>query len=620
MADNKKLVWEMSSVRDAAVQLNARDSKGRQRFVENPEAPIREFDEFMSAIGECRVLLLAPCSYVTYEYACKHFDTVIITDYNKERLQLFCRDIDVEVKSLHILSLAHFRLSLAEYKDELCRGLINAYIPRRFQGLDGELTNYLGGHLLEIQKEFCSHAANRSMKRWHSTVNRICNMKSCDERLGAFPDVDDADVVIVGAGPSLDYTVDSLFKLQDRAYVIATDGSLQTLIKNGVVPDFLVSCEDTVLSWRFVAGLEESLRNVPLFMDFKGNHQLAANYPGPVVFTCESEKDLWYEELSASFPILELGRCVGHMAFNLAVAIGAGRIVMTGFDLAFRNDSFHPKNMPVPYFHDAPVPVPVEIPGRNGELLRTDISMRTYLKDFEWLISQVKQVVVDATEGGSLKQGATIMTLEEALCSNTTLIKNIKLTSEELSVSLKEQVTGLLNAVTQDSLNEQRDSLISSCGSYLLQDSPEKLEFLEDREESKKLLASLNGDYSRAGNRIYLQRGPLEVEVMKWLKEEEIPLVEEKGLPEMLNFIRVNKVEEIYCCNSGVSPDIFAIPSIKCVDIKTDKEVSLYERSLWIPGYSVMALSQVLDFWKNYLPIDVQLSEWRAQERILDVG
>jgi len=55
----------------------------------------------------------------------------------------------------------------------------------------------------------------------------------------------DAPVFVVGAGPSLDASIDVIRQWQDRAIIVSAGSTLQALLQQGIVPDFHVEKENT---------------------------------------------------------------------------------------------------------------------------------------------------------------------------------------------------------------------------------------------------------------------------------------------------------------------------------------------------------------------------------------
>ena len=200
---------------------------------------------------------------------------MLVVDYNEERLAqvIFSEKLLVRCED-------DFRNKLRDYSEALSYGDVISYLPQRYRSLDSELSHLLDDVLIQLQKEYCSFAVNKSLKRWHRNLNIIKNIQNERDLILELPDLKGLDAVIIGAGPSLDDTVLKLRQFRNRYCIIATDGSLKTLLNNGVFPDFIVSCEDSLLSWQFFREHNEGLNNVSLVAPYNANHYLLKKY-GP---------------------------------------------------------------------------------------------------------------------------------------------------------------------------------------------------------------------------------------------------------------------------------------------------------------------------------------------------
>jgi hypothetical protein len=116
-------------------------------------------------------------------------------------------------------------------------------------------------------------------------------------------------------------------------------------------------------------------------------------------------------------PEWDTGTCVGHAALECAYLMKAQSIILIGFDLGYRDDAFHPADMPLPYYHLQPPPNGniTHVPGIDGKSVRTDLSMLMYLREFERRIAAHDTTVSDATEGGARIAGTRVTDLESAL-------------------------------------------------------------------------------------------------------------------------------------------------------------------------------------------------------------
>ena len=83
------------------------------------------------------------------------------------------------------------------------------------------------------------------------------------ELKGAFPDI---PFILIGAGPSLDESIDFLKEVQDRAIIVASNSPYRKLINNGIKPHLVVTADPmspTLLGFNNV-----SLEGVPLACPF----------------------------------------------------------------------------------------------------------------------------------------------------------------------------------------------------------------------------------------------------------------------------------------------------------------------------------------------------------------
>ncbi|MCM8534289.1 MAG: DUF115 domain-containing protein [Lentisphaeraceae bacterium] len=607
--------WEYETLRIDAGLFVVSNPASRTKFSENPKDPASELLSFYRENQSAKVFILPPCSKVTYELANRLYDHVLVMDTNKCRLRIF----DAVVPTAHstcINSREDLEQELTEYRRYLEHGQIRVYFPDRYRKLDSSLADLLECTLLSYQKKCASLAANRSLKRWHGNTNLILNLTSEPNFLSSFP-ILDAPVVIVGAGPSLDLTVSTLKEFSDKAYIIACDGALQTLLKSKIIPDFIVSMEDTLMSWRFFAGHENELKSVPLILNLKSNHALVKNYPGPVYLTGSSESESWVESFIKGFASLEVGRCVGHMAFNFAIASKASEIIMTGFDLAFRNESFHPKDMPIKYFEGMAVPNLCEVSGAYEKIVQTDMTMKLFLEDFEWMIQNTSLQIVDATEGGALKKGAKRQSLKSSLEFNVCLLKDI-------SIDYKIYNSILLNKYLEDfKMNSSSvgfRELTEPFTSYLLQGSSEVSEEQKQDDWSNAasfLLTVLNSvSQEPANSAVFL--GNESADDTLALIGEDIRVLKPNDLIESLKAIDEYGLRKIYTVNGKFPPDLLQLRSIDVFDIKTDETVNDWERNLWLPNYHVLSLDEVESFWGEYLPADIPLKS--IKNSVLETG
>jgi hypothetical protein len=245
--------------------------------------------------------------------------------------------------------------------------------------------------------------------------------------------------VCVSAGPSLAKNVHLLSDpaVRRNVIVITAQTTLKPLLDRGITPDFVTALDYHEISRRFYEGLPP-LPDVTLVAEPKANPTIIESFPGPVRLTQSHYLDKLLGPLARRRVPVKDGATVAHLSFYLAQHLGCDPIILIGQDLGFSNGLYY---CPGTAIHDVWAP---ELNGFNtlemmewqrivrhrrhlqkiedihGGLIYSDEQMITYLKQFERDFTKATERVLDATEGGARKAGATVTTLEAALREHAT--------------------------------------------------------------------------------------------------------------------------------------------------------------------------------------------------------
>ena len=375
---------------------------------------------------------------------CRGLRRLYVFENNEKRLAFLRGRPDVQVllrdprvvlltlspeKTVSEVALPHFQRDTHFFVE----GRVGLYIPDYCRKIERRTCTDLESCVLDFTRTTLSRVALRATRGWHMLTNALLNL----DRLAVEHTVDELrnaaagkPVVVVGAGPSLDKCVGELAAHRDRAVIVSCDGAWSTLAHAGIVPDFVVSTDDTEKTWRFFAGAEGPQAQVPAVCLLQSNWSVVRYHRGPLYF-CRgtSTLDQAIDRMVRSVPLLDSGQCVGHAALEFAALLGGSPIVLTGFDLAYDGDRFHPAHMPVPYFHDHPPQGKniMTVRGHDGQELKTDLSMVLYLKEFEKRIAALNRPVLNATTGGALIRGAEHTTLGAALAHGKPRVRGLHL-------------------------------------------------------------------------------------------------------------------------------------------------------------------------------------------------
>ncbi len=238
--------------------------------------------------------------------------------------------------------------------------------------------------------------------------------------------------VIVAAGPSLDKNCPWLLKARDSMVIICVDTALKTLLKNGVIPHFVVALDALLHNYFHMAGAERP--DYTLVVNPVTYPMILSDCAGPMMITSYSEPMVqWLEQFTGDLGQNLTGGSVATAAFDLAMRMGCSPIILTGQDLAFTgnrthsgggaNDEFVYSSVgemsSAEIMHDDAIGQEISstAEGNLGHALKSSKKMVTWRNWFEIRIAENKWPCVNATEGGAVIAGAQPMCLREAVLS-----------------------------------------------------------------------------------------------------------------------------------------------------------------------------------------------------------
>lgn len=224
--------------------------------------------------------------------------------------------------------------------------------------------------------------------------------------------------IIVAAGPSLDKNIDELKKAKGKAFILAVDTALKSLLKRDIIPDLIVTIDSHKPPVLF---MHPKFKDIPMAVCDCSNYELYVLHQGKRFYFSETDSYMSYiyekctgEKLFST----ESGGSVANNAFSLANIMGFKKIILVGQDLAYTGKKFHTtdaygesdKNVLEDYNKY------FEVEDIYGGKVYTESNMDLYRKWFESQIVRYTDLnVIDATEGGAKIEGTKIMTLKEAI-------------------------------------------------------------------------------------------------------------------------------------------------------------------------------------------------------------
>ena len=242
--------------------------------------------------------------------------------------------------------------------------------------------------------------------------------------------------VVVSAGPSLKRNIKTLKEIRAKVVVVAVQTTLKPLLAEGIRPDFVTSLDYHAVSKGFFEGLDDQdLHEVHLVAEPKAHWEVVDYYRerGYVSLLGNEFAQLVMRGMKDPHDNLRAGCTVAHLAFYLAQYLGANPIIFIGQDLGFTDNVYYSPGVEL---HSIWKPelgrfgtiemkewerivrmrgILRQVQDIHGKPIYTDEQMFTYLQQFEKDFAQCPAQVIDATEGGVLKQFCKTMPLAEAV-------------------------------------------------------------------------------------------------------------------------------------------------------------------------------------------------------------
>ncbi len=324
-------------------------------------------------------------------------------------------------------------------------------------------------HILELVK---SHASSLVFTRNTSVVAKEENIKNtlnnikyamaCSDIYNlkesfATVNLENVPAIIVGAGPSLDKNIDYIKEAKGKAFIIAVDTALKTVLREGIQPDITISVD----GHKPMAIFEhEKIKSIPLVFCKESNEQIMEKHIGKkIMFNLGKDyMTQFFERFGKKTDPLETGGSVANNAFSLAQYLGFKNIILVGMDLAYTDNKRHAnasyedstKNV----FKRWNNMVYLDVEDIYGNIIVTDVKMKMYIEWFEKQILRYEDLnVIDATEGGALIKGCKIMTFKAAIeqyCNETVDFYEL-INGAKTAFSLEEQkiITEEINKIPE---------------------------------------------------------------------------------------------------------------------------------------------------------------------------
>lgn len=223
--------------------------------------------------------------------------------------------------------------------------------------------------------------------------------------------------VLVAAGPSLDKNVTQLKCIKNKAFIMAVDTALNTVLENGIVPDMTMSIDSRK---PLVLFKNDKFKDIPIALSMNSNKDIVKLNTSKHFYEIDEGGYLKkLLEVNGKDSIqLPTGGSVATSALALLHEMGFKTIILIGQDLAYPggvehtaaaygkgNDNVDTKKKDY-----------IEVEDNYGNMVLTEANMNIYRKWIENYIGAYSDLtVINATEGGAKIAGTEFISLHEAI-------------------------------------------------------------------------------------------------------------------------------------------------------------------------------------------------------------
>jgi hypothetical protein len=202
----------------------------------------------------------------------------------------------------------------------------------------------------------------------------------------------DIPFILIGAGPSLDESIDFLKKVQDKAIIVASNSPYRKLINSGIRPHLVVTADPMKPT---LAGFQNvKLDHVPLACPFSAYPEIVERFSGRIISWSTLNPIADFVKKRTGRPpgtkILEQGTVSG-CVLDLSRLLGCSKVLFVGQDMSVRDDGQY-YTADSAYAdsgnHFTDTDKGHKLPGNTQELVHVESRLFVYLKTFENFVGE----------------------------------------------------------------------------------------------------------------------------------------------------------------------------------------------------------------------------------------
>lgn len=332
-----------------------------------------------------------------------------------------------------ILSHERFGMGVGDLDDAFFQDIQNAAI-----GNISEVNATIFSPLHSIDESFYERMRNELLRQYlvirplmevnvRTSTNIQQNSFTNLSHMATSPDIGElrdqfkeVPFILIGAGPSLDESIEFLKEIQDKAIIVASNSPYRKLINSGIRPHLVVTADPMEPT---LAGFQNiQLDHVPLACPFSAYPEIVKKFSGRIISwsTLNPIADFIKKRIGKApgSKILEQGTVSG-CVLDISKLLGCSKVLLVGQDMSVRDDgqyytadSFYADSGD----HFAEIDKGHKLPGNTQEKVHVESRLYVYLKTFEQFIGDNPTVEYrNLARTGVKVNGAPYLEYNEAL-------------------------------------------------------------------------------------------------------------------------------------------------------------------------------------------------------------
>lgn len=265
---------------------------------------------------------------------------------------------------------------------------------------------------VQIMHKISVNTANRYANVWQENYIQNTRHAFKDESIEVLKEKYNSPVVIASGGPSLTKQLPLLKKIQDKIIILAAGSTVNSLLKAGIEPDYIVTVDGGIENYKHFQDLD--IKKSKLLYHLGSYYKIQDEFKNQKYSFLELI-DLEFASqlknlLNLDLPLIRGGGSVANFAFAIAAHITTGPIAFIGQDLAYTDNLTHATNNKYSRKIDEEYKKKrgmFEVRGYFEENVLTDYAFYSMKKNLEITNSLLehKSPIFNCTEGGIFIEG-----------------------------------------------------------------------------------------------------------------------------------------------------------------------------------------------------------------------